>query len=273
MSAAPITGSCLCGALRFEAKRLSDALTHCHCSTCRKHHGAPFASWVSCSMEDFRWTSGQASLGGYHSSGHRNRLFCRDCGSSMPTLVGDEVQIPAGNLESVGPFSRVRSRETKVEPKHELERTKVASVSSSSGSASQSVKLEGGCLCGVIRFAVSGSPRRWLNCHCSRCRRGRSAAHASNAFFIREHFTWHGGADGVRKYQPTDAARFVIGFCGGCGGAAPVEQDSTPFVLVPVGLLDEELSGHPEGHIFVESKASWYEIEDALPEYAELPGA
>jgi hypothetical protein len=131
----------------------------------------------------------------------------------------------------------------------------------------------GSCLCGGVSFSVSGEPIRWLQCHCSRCRRGRSAAHGSNTFYPLAQFAWRSGRELVRKYKPPEAERFAVSFCMRCGGGAPVERDNVPFVLVPASLLDADPGTRPQGHIFVASKAPWYTIRDTLPQFAELPPA
>jgi hypothetical protein len=137
------------------------------------------------------------------------------------------------------------------------------------------VRLEhaiyGACSCGEVSFAVKGAPTRWLQCHCSRCRRGRSAAHGSNAFYAASQFEWRTGRELVRSYRPPDAARFMVSFCMRCGGGAPVERENVPFVLVPAGLLEGDPGARPEAHIHVASKASWYVFSDGLPQFAELP--
>jgi hypothetical protein len=131
----------------------------------------------------------------------------------------------------------------------------------------------GSCLCGAVSFQVSGAPARWLQCHCSRCRRGRSAVHGSNTFYPLAQFSWRTGRELVRSYKPPEAERFTISFCTRCGGGAPVERDKVPFVLVPAGLLDSDPGARPQAHIHVASKAPWYSIQDALPQFAELPPA
>lgn len=129
----------------------------------------------------------------------------------------------------------------------------------------------GSCLCGAVTFSVSGQPSRWYQCHCSRCRRGRSAVHGSNTFYPSEQFTWRSGRDRVRLYKVPEAARFAVAFCTQCGGSTPVERENVPFVLVPAALFDSDPGARPAAHIFVGSKASWYEITDGLPQFSELP--
>ena len=77
------TGSCLCGAVRYEVKGAFKAMGHCHCSICRKSHGAAFATWAMVDPETFRWTAGVDSIARYASSPTRERCFCKTCGSPL----------------------------------------------------------------------------------------------------------------------------------------------------------------------------------------------
>ena len=93
-----IPGSCLCGAVRYEVEGPLQGLLHCHCSRCRKHHGAPFASFAQVSQHQLRWLAGEPSLVDYPSSPSRLRRSCPACGSVAPTPLGERVLVPAGNL-------------------------------------------------------------------------------------------------------------------------------------------------------------------------------
>ena len=94
-------GSCLCGAVRYEVDGPFTSMVNCHCSMCRKHHGAAFATFVSAPLAGFRWLSGQSECDTYQSSAEATRPFCRRCGSVTPTLLPqlDLGLCPAGNLE------------------------------------------------------------------------------------------------------------------------------------------------------------------------------
>ncbi len=81
----PIAGSCLCGAIQYQASEAGVSV-HCHCSRCRKWHGAAFASIVRIPIHAFRITSGADDLTRYASSPGIERCFCRVCGSSLFTL-------------------------------------------------------------------------------------------------------------------------------------------------------------------------------------------
>jgi len=278
-----VTGACLCGALRYEVEGPLENLTHCHCSMCRKHHGAPFATLVEAAAQRFRWLSGEGSLLSYTSSAGRVRSCCEVCGAVAPTPAGERVLLAAGNL--LGELGELGGRHVFVGSKPPWHG--IADALPQYDRMPSSTPLEvlppvrpsldgathGSCLCGGVTFSVSGAPARWLQCHCSRCRRGRSAAHGSNAFYPTSQFAWRTGRELVRRYKLPEAERFMVSFCTRCGGGAPVERDNVPFVLVPAGLLDGDPGARPQAHIHVASKASWYLVSDGLPQFAELPPA
>ena len=95
-----IRGSCLCGGVRFEADEIP-LITHCHCSMCRKAHGAAFGTLASARMDQFRFTQGEDLIQTYESSPGNHRGFCRVCGSSVPVVRSgaETVSVPAGLLD------------------------------------------------------------------------------------------------------------------------------------------------------------------------------
>lgn len=275
-----ISGACLCGSVRYEASEHSHRLTHCHCSMCRKHHGAPFASFLEVEPESLRWLAGEDQVLSYRSSPARARRWCAACGSVAPAPAAGRVLLPAGNL--LGDLGELQSVHVFVgskppwyvmgdaSPQHDAAGPGGTEVERAPPPAIEGA-THGSCLCGAVTFSVRGQPPRWMQCHCSRCRRGRSAAHGSNMFYPAAQFSWLGGRELVRSYRLPEAERFTVSFCTRCGGGAPVERANVPFVLVPAGLLDGDPGALPGAHIHVASKASWFTLHDALPRYAELP--
>lgn len=75
-------GQCLCGATRFEFDLPSKWIAHCHCSMCRRAHGAAFVTWVGVASPQFRWIA-DAALRWYESSPGAQRGFCGLCGSPI----------------------------------------------------------------------------------------------------------------------------------------------------------------------------------------------
>ena len=78
-----IKGSCLCGEIQYAVRALEPMMGHCHCSMCRKFHGAAFATLASVKTENFQWISGEALLKSYKADNGTVRKFCGECGSSL----------------------------------------------------------------------------------------------------------------------------------------------------------------------------------------------
>jgi hypothetical protein len=97
-----VPGSCLCGAIRFEVTLPTRFCVHCHCSMCRRNHGAAFVTWFGVPKTSFRVTSGEANLTRYQSSDHGNRSFCSRCGTSLfCELDRDPDTILAARMEQI----------------------------------------------------------------------------------------------------------------------------------------------------------------------------
>jgi len=98
-------GSCLCGQISYELMAPVELLVHCHCSRCRKAHGAPYATFAAVPRAGFRWIQGEEAVATYAPDGWGTRPYCPRCGSPAPAVRGDRVDVPAGALE--GPLPDV----------------------------------------------------------------------------------------------------------------------------------------------------------------------
>jgi len=78
-----LTGSCLCGAVAYQADATISRIAHCHCRTCRKTHGTAFSSVTAVPRESFRFARGAEHLGAIESSPGKFRRFCSRCGSHL----------------------------------------------------------------------------------------------------------------------------------------------------------------------------------------------
>jgi len=235
----------------------------------------------------FRWISGEDALLTFRTSPEHVRAACGVCGAVAPVAVGEQMRLPVANLlgelrllgELAEPAALHAFTSTKA-PWHALQDGLPAHGGAPPGWLHERPELErpsapdglaGSCLCGQVTFVVTGRPDRWLECNCSRCRRGRSAAHGSNGFYPLAQFRWLAGQELVSRYKLPEAERFSLCFCSECAGGVPVVRDKVPFVLVPMGLLDQDPGFGPQAYIHVASKAPWYRIPGDLPQFAELP--
>ena len=129
--------------------------------------------------------------------------------------------------------------------------------------------LKGSCLCGTVKYEVSGEPRRFFYCHCSRCRKATGTGHASNLFLQPGVLKWLSGEEHIRAFKVPEAKRFTNQFCATCGSRLPRQAKDADVVMIPAGSLDDEAPIKPEARIFFESRASWSCAGDGLPVYPE----
>jgi hypothetical protein len=101
------------------------------------------------------------------------------------------------------------------------------------------------------------------------CRKQHGVAFATYAVAPASGFRWIAGEDEVVRYQ--SSAQGSRAFCGRCGSIAPTALPSMGIVFAPAGNLVGELGLHPEGHMFVGSKAPWHAITDHLPQHEVYP--
>lgn len=76
-------GSCLCGGVRYEVSGPIGTVSHCHCSMCRKAHGAAFGTYAAVARAAHVIVTGEDLLSAYRSSPEVTRVFCRVCGSPL----------------------------------------------------------------------------------------------------------------------------------------------------------------------------------------------
>ena len=103
MKESRVDGSCLCGATSFHIILPSSNCIHCHCSMCRRSHGAGYVTWVELPLAQLTIDSGENGLVTYDSSDHGNRRFCGTCGSTLFAFIEerpDHIAIPMANLHS-----------------------------------------------------------------------------------------------------------------------------------------------------------------------------
>jgi hypothetical protein len=96
-----LRGSCLCGKVSYEISgKLSGAL-NCHCSMCRKAHGAAFRSRARVNAADFKWIKGEDLITWFESSPGTQRGFCSRCGSPLLSRFDNKSSygLPLGALD------------------------------------------------------------------------------------------------------------------------------------------------------------------------------
>lgn len=126
--------------------------------------------------------------------------------------------------------------------------------------------LVGGCWCGAVRYEVADAFLYAANCHCSRCRAATGSAFKAFAGIEQTKLEVTAGGDAlliVGEAYAHDAR------CGVCGSLLFSVVREGAYVHVAMGSLVDPPSIRPTEHIFVGSKAPWFDITDALPRFEE----
>ena len=129
-------------------------------------------------------------------------------------------------------------------------------------------KYIGGCLCGRVRFEITGGIQDIVYCHCSQCRKVQGSAFATNGNVDVKGFKFIQGEDELTGYESTRGQTKY--FCKTCGSPIISKATSKPDkVRVRLGTIESDIHERPLGHIFVASKANWEDICGDLPQYEE----
>ena len=134
-----------------------------------------------------------------------------------------------------------------------------------------SPRATGGCLCGAVRYRVTGPFLRANFCHCSRCRKHTGAAASAQGRVAREGFTLLSGAELVETFRPEGGmAKAFCRVCGSSlfGGTWP----DGPEVSIRLGTLDDDPGIRPQYHSFAADVPPWDRLpDDGLPRYDGPP--
>jgi hypothetical protein len=124
--------------------------------------------------------------------------------------------------------------------------------------------ITGRCLCGGVRFETDGRGIMGY-CHCSICRKWSGAIFTTNLNAERDGFRFLEGEDRIERYNAVDGSG--RGHCRTCGSVVPGGPLDAPWVAIGAGLLDADPGLRPAGHVWIESKVPWLELDDELPRF------
>jgi len=240
-------GSCLCGAVTFEAQEPLRPVIACHCTQCRKFSGHFWAA-TSVPMNRFHLTRSDA-LRWFRSSDTAERGFCGICSASLfwkPTGE-DLMSIAAGSLD--GPTGLGIAENWFLDDAGDYYTTPQAAET-----------LHGSCLCGANHFTLPQPMGEVGACHCRQCR--KLSGHFS-ASFDAEVADLHWISRDTVEYKTQGGA--IRGSCPTCGSNLYF-RDNDGF-SIEAGVIDNPTGGHLVSHIFTADKGDYYPLDDGLPQY------
>ena len=128
---------------------------------------------------------------------------------------------------------------------------------------------QGGCLCGAVRYEALWPPLALVTCHCTHCQKQAGSALSVVGVVRRDALHLTGelstyrdeGASGQPVYRK---------FCGRCGSPLFSRTTAKPGVVrLRAGTLDDPSGARLGFHIFADSHADWWALDDELPRFSE----
>ena len=124
--------------------------------------------------------------------------------------------------------------------------------------------VEGGCLCGAVRYRARGEFSHSVVCHCASCRRACGAHAVAWVTFPNQLFQFTVGNPVDFQSSPS----VVRTFCGRCGTSLTYQHENTPDeVDITTASLDRPDYFPPARHVWVDEKVDWVDIRDGLPQF------
>lgn len=127
--------------------------------------------------------------------------------------------------------------------------------------------IKGSCLCGEVKYQISGEVGEIVHCHCVTCRKAHGSAFSSVAAVQDSDFVLQ-GAEHLNRFE-SSAGKWRY-FCRGCGTQIYAKRDGTPHIILRLGSLDDDPGSSEKNHIWTSQQATWYNIEGTLPQCAEF---
>lgn len=242
-------GSCLCGAVVFEADQPLRPVIACHCTQCRKTSGHYWAA-TSVPLDGFHLMR-EEGLRWYRSSPKADRGYCGQCGSSLFWRPDGEgrISIAAGALDGQTGLA--------IASQWHLDHAGDYYTPTRDPTPMAADLLHGSCLCGANHFTLRGPMGEVWACHCTQCR--KTSGHFSASFDAIE-MDLHWQRKDLAEY--TSAGGGVRGFCPTCGSGLYFRKGAE--FNVEAGCIDSPTGGQLVRHIFVANKGDYYPITDGL---------
>lgn len=127
--------------------------------------------------------------------------------------------------------------------------------------------IKGSCLCGAVKYEISGDINDIVHCHCQTCRKAHGSAFSSVAAVKDSDFNLINDHK-LKSYQ--SSAGKLRYFCDNCGSQIYAKRESTAHVILRLGTLDSDINASETAHIWVSQKASWYNIQSRIIEHDQF---
>ncbi len=133
------------------------------------------------------------------------------------------------------------------------------------------MKIEGGCLCGKVRYSADAEPNFVGVCHCKNCQKGSGAAFATVVALPKQALNLEGDLKTFNDRGDTGKTMFRR-FCPECGSSIMDEAEAMPnVVMILTGTLDDPSWVKPAVQIYCDSAQPWVELGGNIQRFAKMP--
>lgn len=129
------------------------------------------------------------------------------------------------------------------------------------------MQINGSCLCGKVKYSISGNVGDIVHCHCRTCRKAHASAFSSVAA-VNDDEIEIAGSELLSGYESSEGKTRY--FCSSCGTQIYAKKEGTSHIVLRLGSLDDDPGSAEINHIWVSQKASWYTIKSDLPTHDEF---
>ncbi|KAF9466911.1 DUF636 domain-containing protein [Collybia nuda] len=118
----------------------------------------------------------------------------------------------------------------------------------------------GSCLCGAIKYEITGDPFTYLVCHCINCKKATGSPFMANAFFKTDQLSITQGKETIKNFrddQTASGSAINRSFCPDCGSSLFIVSATNDCAIVSTGTLDDPVTWTPRRENFTERKFHW----------------
>lgn len=128
----------------------------------------------------------------------------------------------------------------------------------------------GGCLCGSVRYTITGEPEFVMQCYCRECQLATGTGHTTIVGVHCDNLSVE-GAPSVYTTTGDTGGRVNRHFCPTCGSRLYTSGDLPgPIRMVQAGTLDEPASVTPAAAVYLSKRIPWDKVDDSLPGFPEM---
>ncbi len=125
----------------------------------------------------------------------------------------------------------------------------------------------GSCLCGSVKYEITGNVGDIVHCHCVTCRKAHGSAFSSVAAVQDADFNLLEQSS-LKSFESSSGKKRY--FCSICGSQIYAKRKGAQHIVLRLGCVDSDIEAREDSHIWVLQKANWYQIKSDLPEHGEF---